>query len=83
MPPPIELTALRLSVAPMMDWTDTFCRVFHRLLAPSASRIDVWSRTPGDLQTGAVVHHTVCDFADPGADLLPVEFAPVSSVTSA
>jgi tRNA-dihydrouridine synthase A len=28
--------SLRLSVAPMMDWTDTHCRVFHRLLAPSA-----------------------------------------------
>ena len=27
---------LRLSVAPMMDWTDTHCRVFHRLLAPHA-----------------------------------------------
>ncbi|MFD0738908.1 tRNA dihydrouridine(20/20a) synthase DusA [Lysobacter koreensis] len=27
---------LRLSVAPMMDWTDTQCRVFHRLLAPHA-----------------------------------------------
>ncbi len=26
----------RLSVAPMMDWTDTHCRVFHRLLAPHA-----------------------------------------------
>ncbi len=26
----------RLSVAPMMDWTDTYCRVFHRLLAPHA-----------------------------------------------
>nr|WP_272952465.1 tRNA dihydrouridine(20/20a) synthase DusA [Luteimonas marina] len=25
-----------LTVAPMMDWTDTFCRVFHRLLAPHA-----------------------------------------------
>ena len=25
--------SLRLSVAPMMDWTDTHCRVFHRLLA--------------------------------------------------
>jgi len=25
-----------LSVAPMMDWTDTHCRVFHRLLAPHA-----------------------------------------------
>jgi len=28
--------SVRLSVAPMMDWTDTHCRVFHRLLAPSA-----------------------------------------------
>jgi tRNA-dihydrouridine synthase A len=26
----------RLSVAPMMDWTDSHCRVFHRLLAPDA-----------------------------------------------
>lgn len=25
-----------LAVAPMMDWTDTHCRVFHRLLAPDA-----------------------------------------------
>jgi len=29
-------TSLRLSVAPMMDWTDTHCRVFHRMLAPHA-----------------------------------------------
>ena len=28
--------SLRLSVAPMMDWTDRHCRVFHRALAPSA-----------------------------------------------
>lgn len=28
--------SLRLSVAPMMDWTDRHCRVFHRLLAPNA-----------------------------------------------
>jgi tRNA-dihydrouridine synthase A len=33
---PIEPAALRLSVAPMMDWTDSHCRVFHRLLAPHA-----------------------------------------------
>jgi tRNA-dihydrouridine synthase A len=26
----------RLSVAPMMDWTDRHCRYFHRLLAPRA-----------------------------------------------
>lgn len=31
---PAEL--LRLSVAPMMDWTDTHCRAFHRVLAPQA-----------------------------------------------
>jgi len=26
----------RISIAPMMDWTDTWCRVFHRTLAPHA-----------------------------------------------
>lgn len=29
--------AHRLSVAPMMDWTDRHCRVFHRMLAPHAA----------------------------------------------
>jgi tRNA-dihydrouridine synthase A len=33
LPPP---EATRLSVAPMMDWTDRHCRVFHRMLAPHA-----------------------------------------------
>src|SRR5690606_5569032 len=28
--------SIRLSVAPMMDWTDSHCRAFHRLLAPHA-----------------------------------------------
>ena len=28
--------SVRLSVAPMMDWTDSHCRVVHRLLAPHA-----------------------------------------------
>lgn len=28
--------SVRLCVAPMMDWTDRHCRVFHRLLAPHA-----------------------------------------------
>ena len=32
----LENIGIRLSVAPMMDWTDRHCRVFHRLLAPSA-----------------------------------------------
>ncbi|RZA33200.1 MAG: tRNA dihydrouridine(20/20a) synthase DusA [Lysobacteraceae bacterium] len=31
-----EHAEIRLSVAPMMDWTDSHCRVFHRLLAPQA-----------------------------------------------
>ena len=31
-----ESAAWRLCVAPMMDWTDTHCRVFHRLLSPHA-----------------------------------------------
>lgn len=30
------MTDRRLSVAPMMDWTDRHCRYFHRLLAPCA-----------------------------------------------
>ncbi len=32
----VDPAAIRLSVAPMMDWTDSHCRVFHRLLAPGA-----------------------------------------------
>ncbi len=28
--------SIRLSVAPMMDWTDRHCRFFHRILAPNA-----------------------------------------------
>ena len=32
----IPADQLRLSVAPMMDWTDTHCRAFHRVLAPHA-----------------------------------------------
>jgi tRNA-dihydrouridine synthase A len=35
-PASIPAAHLRLSVAPMMDWTDTHCRNFHRLLAPHA-----------------------------------------------
>ncbi|HWU77382.1 MAG TPA: tRNA dihydrouridine(20/20a) synthase DusA [Rhodanobacter sp.] len=33
--PSVE-TPWRLSVAPMMDWTDRHCRYFHRLLSPHA-----------------------------------------------
>ena len=34
--PAIAPDRLRLSVAPMMDWTDSHCRAFHRVLAPHA-----------------------------------------------
>ena len=34
--PAIPADQLRLSVAPMMDWTDPHCRAFHRVLAPHA-----------------------------------------------
>jgi tRNA-dihydrouridine synthase A len=34
--PTIAFDQLRLSVAPMMDWTDSHCRAFHRVLAPHA-----------------------------------------------
>ena len=46
-----------------------------RLLAPSAARIDVWSRTPGSLETGGVVRHATCDFsvADGAVPELPDE----------
>ncbi len=41
------------SVAPMMDWTDRHCRVFHRLLAPHA-----WLYTEM-VTTGALIHGNV------------------------
>ncbi|WP_412773900.1 tRNA dihydrouridine(20/20a) synthase DusA [Nitrobacter sp.] len=40
----------RFSVAPMMDWTDRHCRVFHRLLTR-----DAWLYTEM-LTTGAIIH---------------------------
>jgi len=40
----------KLSVAPMMDWTDRHCRYFHRLLAPSARLYTEM------VTTGAILH---------------------------
>jgi len=41
-----------------------------RLLAPTAERIDVWSRTSGDLPSdAAAIRHLPCDFADPDGPL--------------
>src|SRR5665811_792830 len=40
----------RFAVAPMMDWTDRHCRVFHRLMTRNA-------RLPTEmLTTGAIIH---------------------------
>ena len=36
MPPSHTALDRRLCVAPMMDWTDRHCRVFHRYIAPDA-----------------------------------------------
>jgi len=42
--------AYRFSVAPMMDWTDRHCRVFHRLLS---RRARLYTEM---LTTGAIIH---------------------------
>lgn len=39
------------------------------LLAPTAQRVDVWSRSAGDLAVGGTVHHHACDIS--GTDPLP------------
>ncbi len=48
--PGADARAWRLSVAPMMDWTDRHCRYFHRLLAPHARLYTEM------VTTGALVH---------------------------
>lgn len=45
----------RLSVAPMMDWTDRHCRYFHRLLSPHA-RLYTEMVTTGALVHGQRLH---------------------------
>lgn len=46
----------RLSVAPMMEWTDRHCRVFHRLLSPRAL-LYTEMVTTGALLHGDVARH--------------------------
>ena len=43
-------TSCKVSIAPMMDWTDRHCRYFMRLLAPSAFLYT-------EMVTAAAVHH--------------------------
>jgi tRNA-dihydrouridine synthase A len=45
-----DLTERRFSVAPMMDWTDRHCRVFHRLMT---RRARLYTEM---LTTGAILH---------------------------
>ncbi len=52
-PPP---NPWRLSVAPMMDWTDRHCRVFHRLLS-RRTRLYTEMVTTGALLHGDVPRH--------------------------
>jgi tRNA-dihydrouridine synthase A len=46
----INMSSHRFSVAPMMDWTDRHCRVFHRLMT---RRARLYTEM---LTTGAVIH---------------------------
>jgi len=61
----IPISALRLSVAPMMDWTDTHCRVFHRILAPHARLYTEM------VHANAVIHG--CSKHDGGGKLLALD----------
>src|SRR5258708_17647126 len=45
-----NISSLRFSVAPMMDWTDRHCRVFHRLMT---RRTLLYTEM---LTTGAILH---------------------------
>jgi len=53
----------RLSVAPMMDWTDRHCRYFHRQLSPTA-RLYTEMVTTGALIHGDVPRHLDFDAAE-------------------
>jgi len=44
----------RVSIAPMMDWTDRYCRYFMRLLSPSALLYT-------EMVTAAAIHHGDAD----------------------
>jgi tRNA-dihydrouridine synthase A len=56
MPSKNAFSPWRLCVAPMMDWTDRHCRVFHRLIAPRA-RLYTEMITTGALLHGDVPRH--------------------------
>lgn len=59
-------TAFRLSIAPMMDWTDRHCRFFHRLMTRRAMLYTEMVTAP------AVVHGPKARLLDFGAEEHPV-----------
>jgi len=61
-----ELSPWRLSVAPMMDWTDRHCRYFHRLLT---RRTRLYTEM---VTTGALLHGDVPRHLDFNAEEHPV-----------
>ena len=58
-----ELSPWRLSVAPMMDWTDRHCRYFHRLIT-RRTRLYTEMVTTGALLHGDVPRHLDFDEAE-------------------
>lgn len=52
--PPSAARAARLSVAPMMDWTDRHCRYFHRLLSSRALLYTEMVTSPALVRGGAL-----------------------------
>jgi tRNA-dihydrouridine synthase A len=60
---PAAPTAWRLSVAPMMDWTDRHCRFFHRLIT-RRTRLYTEMVTTGALLHGDVPRHLDFDAAE-------------------
>ncbi|MFZ3127252.1 MAG: tRNA dihydrouridine(20/20a) synthase DusA [Rhodoferax sp.] len=57
---PISPERWRLSVAPMLDWTDRHCRYFHRLLTRNAL-LYTEMVTTGALVHGDVARHLQCN----------------------
>lgn len=65
-PPTMALSPWRLSVAPMMDWTDRHCRFLHRLIT---RRTRLYTEM---VTTGALLHGDVPRHLDFNADEHPV-----------
>ena len=65
-PVQIHQAASRVSVAPMMDWTDRHCRYFHRLLSRNALLYTEM------VTTGALIHGNVEQHLRFNADEQPV-----------